>query len=276
MASLPKSRLKIRALLVLAMTSLSTLPVAAQKQGRFDSAAGSQLVQLINQSRAEAGLPALLVDRRLTEAARKHTLRMTQHKELSHQYPDEEALPLRYADENLRSDKQAENIALEPDVPLAHDGFMHSPGHRANILNPDYNAIGVGVIDTGHEIYVTEDFARRMPDYSEHQADSSLQHAIERYASERKVPLPVRKSLGALHEIACKMALNDSLDTDAPWGVARPHSVAAWTANDLEKLPPNATGLLLQPQHSTYALGVCYAPSVSHPGGAYWVVMVFY
>src|SRR5690349_20819359 len=162
-------------------------------------------MQMINQSRVSEGLEPLTVDQRLTEAARKHTLRMIQHKELSHQYDDEQALPLRFADENLRSDKQAENIALEIDAASAHHSLMHSPGHRANILNPAYNAIGVGVVNTGHEIYVTEDFASRMPDYSEHQADAAIQRTITQYATQAKVPAPTRKPLKKLHELACKM-----------------------------------------------------------------------
>lgn len=253
----------------------SSANAADAKPLQFDEEAERQLVQLINQSRTSEGLRPLTVDQRLTEAARQHTVRMTQHRELSHQYDDEETLPLRFADQNLRSDKQAENIALEIDAPSAHRSLMHSSGHRANILNPDYNAVGVGVVNTGHEIYVTEDFAERMPDYSEHQADGVLQRAIARYAAERRVPPPVRKPKKTLHELACKMALNDSLDNNAPLGEPGIHNVVEWTASDLEQLPPKAKGLLSEPTGG-YSLGVCFAPSVSHPGGVYWVVMVFY
>ena len=275
MPSLFRSSVAVVALSLWAVTSLLARPASDQNATQFDEAAERQLVQLINQSRAEDGLPALAVDQRLTQAARKHTVLMTQHKELEHQYSGEEALPLRIANENIRTDKQGENIALDVDAPGAHIALMHSPGHRANIMNPDYNAVGVGVINTGHEIYVTEDFARRQADYSEHQADIALQHAIERYAAEHKVRPPARKPLASLHEAACKMALNDSLDTSTQLGVPGIHSLLEWTANELEVLPPNAKELLAQPQQG-YSFGVCYAPSVSHPGGVYWVVMVFY
>jgi uncharacterized protein YkwD len=248
---------------------------ADSKPTQFDEAAERQVVQLINQSRVTEGLQPLAVDQRLTEAARKHTARMIQHRELSHQYDDEDALPLRFANENFRSDKQAENIALEIDAVSAHNSLMHSPGHRANIMNPAYNAVGVGVVNTGHEIYVTEDFAERMPDYSEHQADAMLQRTIARYAEELRVPAPARKPQKKLHELACQMALNDTLDNSAPLGEPGIHNVLEWTASDLGQLPPKAKDLLSQPQ-SGYSLGVCYAPSVSHPGGVYWVVMVFY
>jgi hypothetical protein len=78
-----------------------------------------------------------------------------------------------------------------------------------------------------------------------------------------------------LHEIACKLALNDSLDNRAPLGTPGVHNVLEWTTSDLEQLPSTAKSLLSQPQ-AGYSLGVCFAPSVSHPSGVYWVVMVVY
>jgi len=40
----------------------------------------------------------------------------------------------------------AENLALHPSVESAHQGLMNSPGHRANILNPNLTEIGIGII----------------------------------------------------------------------------------------------------------------------------------
>ena len=273
-------RAPLRACLLLVSLAL-ILPALASdgdmgKPGRVDEGAERQLIDLINQSRNAEGLPPLVMDQRLTLAARKHTVRMVQHKELSHQYDDENPLPLRLEAENLRSDRQAENIALEVDIEGAHQSLMRSPGHRANILNPDYNAVGVGIIRMGNDVYVTEDFAHRLPDYSEHEADAFLQHTIEKFATDRGLPRPVRKPQASLRRAACQMALNDSLDTDKPLGLPGAHGVLEWTASDLEKLPPNAKQLLAQPLHSAYSLGVCFAPSVSHAGGLYWVVMVVY
>ena len=43
----------------------------------------------------------------------------------------------------------AENLALAPNVDIAHKGLMNSPGHRANILSPSFGRVGIGVIDGG-------------------------------------------------------------------------------------------------------------------------------
>jgi len=42
-----------------------------------------------------------------------------------------------------------ENLAGAPSVEGAQTGLMNSAGHRANILNPNYSRIGIGVIDGG-------------------------------------------------------------------------------------------------------------------------------
>jgi uncharacterized protein YkwD/uncharacterized membrane protein required for colicin V production len=42
-----------------------------------------------------------------------------------------------------------ENLALAPTLDLAHEGLMNSPGHRANILNPGFRKVGIGVLDGG-------------------------------------------------------------------------------------------------------------------------------
>ena len=49
--------------------------------------------------------------------------------------------------------------ALAPTLVGAHDGLMHSPGQRANILRPQSGRLGIGVLDAGsHGLMVTQDF----------------------------------------------------------------------------------------------------------------------
>jgi uncharacterized protein YkwD len=43
-----------------------------------------------------------------------------------------------------------ENLALAPTLQSAHTGLMNSEGHRANILDPDFRRVGIGVIDNGY------------------------------------------------------------------------------------------------------------------------------
>ena len=42
-----------------------------------------------------------------------------------------------------------ENLALARSVQIAHTGLMNSPGHRANILRPEFGRVGIGIMDGG-------------------------------------------------------------------------------------------------------------------------------
>jgi len=242
----------------------------------FDDAAEAHLVDLINQARKEHGLPPLTVDPRLTQAARQHTELMVRNGDLSHQFPGEPPLQNRFADKGLPSDREGENVDLDQNAVAAHEALMHSPPHRRNILDPDYNVVGVGVLQSGPEIYVTEDFARRLPELSEPEAEAAVQSAINRYQSSHGHPSPVRKAQPRLRTIACTMAQNDAIDSRVGAHLPGVHTVFAWTAGDPAKLPKAIAGILSSGLPSGYALGACFAPSVSHPGGLYWIVMVGY
>jgi Cysteine-rich secretory protein family len=262
--------------LIVRLLFLALMATVSFAQEQFDAAGEKQLVELINQERAHEGLQALVTDERLSQAARRHTELMVKHGGLSHQFDGEPSLQARIADANLRSDRQAENVALEMDAAGAHAVLMNSPPHRANILSSNYNAVGVGVMRSGERLYVTEDFARRLPDYSEPEADAVLQKAIANYARSQGLFVPPRKPQATIRQMACDMALIDALDAGTPKSIAGVHRVLAWTATDLEQLPDGVKAVLSQPLTSGYSLGVCFASSVSHPGGIYWVVMVAY
>ena len=251
-------------------------PETPSKSAKFDTSAEAELLTLLNQARSELGLQPLAVDPRLTQAARKHSELMAQQHALSHQFSGEPALQQRFADEGLPSDRQAENVDLDQDAASAHQALMHSPPHRQNILDPDYNAIGIGVVRKGENIYVTEDFARRLPELSEPQAESEVQSAINQYEGARGLPAPLRKPQPELRKRACDLSLNDSLNDLTTAQLPGARAVFAWTAGDPNKLPKAMGRILDAGLPSGYSLGACFAPSVSHPGGVYWLVMVSY
>jgi uncharacterized protein YkwD len=60
---------------------------------------------------------------------------------------------------NINYIAAGENLALAQTVEIAHMGLMNSPGHRANILNPKFGRIGIGIMDGGiYGIMVTQNF----------------------------------------------------------------------------------------------------------------------
>ena len=106
----------------------------------------------INGARAAAGRPALATRSDLVAIARRHSQDMANDGRIYH-------------NTNLRNEAPSdwqtigENVGVGPTCSAIHQAFMNSPGHRANILDIDYNTVGVGVVVTSDgTIYVTEIF----------------------------------------------------------------------------------------------------------------------
>jgi len=270
------------AVLVVALALLSlplethVRPVIQTSSAPFDPQGEAELLALTNQARGEQGLPPLKIDPRLTQAARKHTALMAQRSQMEHQLPGEPPVPIRIANEGLAADATSENIAFSNrSVQEAHEGLMHSPPHRRAILDPGYDVVGIGVLRDGNSIWIAEDFAHTIPEYSAAQAESVVQAAIARYAELHKFYAPARRSEPELRRMACDMARRDRLDREDALHLPGVRSVLAWTASDPAQLPKRI-GQALPGQASADALGVCFARSRSHPGGVYWIVMVTY
>jgi uncharacterized protein YkwD len=117
-------------------------------------------VTLVNRERDKAGCRPLTADARLTSAAQQHSTDMARQDYFSHEDPAGEDPGRRITDAGYRWSVYGENIAAGyPDAASVMDGWMHSPGHRANILNCAFRNIGVGVaVDGAHKKYWTQDF----------------------------------------------------------------------------------------------------------------------
>src|SRR5262249_56132570 len=74
----------------------------------------------------------------------------------------EERLEDRLSKSGVPFDAVAENVAYAGSAGEAHEQLMLSSGHRANILNPQYNAVGVGVVDRKGQLYITQAVAHRV------------------------------------------------------------------------------------------------------------------
>jgi uncharacterized protein YkwD len=130
----------------------------------YDSPAERQLLTLANQARAEAGVAPLELEEGLARAARRHSALMASEKQLSHDLPGEPSLPQRLAaTSTLELGAEGENVGYAASVAEVHRGFMQSPHHRENLLNPDYNVAGFAAVRDGNRVYVTEDFGQTRP-----------------------------------------------------------------------------------------------------------------
>ena len=122
------------------------------------TAAERKVVKLVNKQRAKAGCTALRTDRRLRKAAYLHSRDMGVHHYFDHTSKDGRTPWDRIKAQGYTL-PSAENIAGGQRTPASvMDAWMHSEGHRANILNCDSKAIGVGVWKGGGGPVWTQDF----------------------------------------------------------------------------------------------------------------------
>jgi uncharacterized protein YkwD len=126
------------------------------------SPALQQVVDLTNQHRADAGLPALTVDQRLVNAAQAHSDDMAVHDTMSHTGSDGSNPGQRITAAGYSWRAWAENVAAGyPDAPSVDQGWWNSPGHRANMLSTSITQIGVGLAYSASGVpYWTQDYGR--------------------------------------------------------------------------------------------------------------------
>jgi len=127
-----------------------------------------EILQLINQKRQQHGLAPVNLENRLSSAAQTHSANMALQDFYSHTGQDGSRFSDRVSRTGYNWSRVTENIAAGfKTAASVVDGWMNSPGHRANILDGQVTQMGVGYeylsTDTGnvnYRHYWTQVFAR--------------------------------------------------------------------------------------------------------------------
>jgi uncharacterized protein YkwD len=119
----------------------------------------ARMLEMVNAERSKQGLKPLAPDPQLAEVARAHSRDMFARGYFSHVTPEGKDPFDRMRASDVRFLTAGENLAFAPTLPGAHQVLMNSPGHRANVLRPQFGRLGVGVLDGGsHGLMITQDF----------------------------------------------------------------------------------------------------------------------
>ena len=128
--------------------------------GRFETRTFNE----VNAIRVQHGLSPLLRESAIDAVAIAHSEDMLARDYFAHVNPEGQGvgdrltaagIPWRGAGENL-----AWTFGHTDPVPVSVNGWMNSPGHRANILNDSWTHTGVGIAYDGSEAYITQVFVR--------------------------------------------------------------------------------------------------------------------
>jgi uncharacterized protein YkwD len=125
-----------------------------------------QCLDEVNRVRRQNGLQRLTFYEELLPVAREYSRRMAEQRFFSHDDPEGRSVKERVEEADIKWRMVGENLAysngyVNPVAASLH-GWMNSPGHRANILAPDFNLTAVGVwIREDGTVYFTEIFLKQ-------------------------------------------------------------------------------------------------------------------
>ncbi len=237
------------------------------------SPAEKQLVDLVNHEREKAGRGKLEWNDRLAQAARKHSELLAEHQDLSHQFSGEPAIPERVGATGLRFNAVAENVAEAPGVETAHDGLMHSPGHRENILNPEYNAVGISIVQRGGELFVTQDFAHTLAAYTEKQFQDAISKDFNQARRAKKLE-PVKVVADPhLRRAACSQDMDTGKMIQSLPGAA---SLFVFSLSEPGTLPGDLRKPAADETLDRMNIGVCSQTGGKDGFSRFWVIIAFY
>ena len=124
------------------------------------------MLRLLNRDRKQHHLESVVMQDDLRSVARKHSMDMAEkdyfdHVNLKGKSPSDRLKLSRVTD--IASGENLAKIGGHGNpTQVAETGLMNSPGHRANILNGRFNAVGVGVVKSAAGVYYfTQNFAHR-------------------------------------------------------------------------------------------------------------------
>lgn len=232
-----------------ALAVCAVAAVAQAPRGRIDNlpAEAEQVFALANQARAEAGAAPLRWDAALARAAVEHCRLMVSMGTIGHRYQGEADLAVRAAAAGARFALIEENVAEAPSALEIHSAWMHSSGHRKNLLSPDVDRVGIAVIASQGELFAVADYARGSEQIS----------AAE---TERRVGQLI--AVSGVHATGSQVARAAcSADRGMPQGASDAGAtfVMRWENADLTRLPEVLTAKLASGRYRRAEVGSCPA-----------------
>jgi uncharacterized protein YkwD len=239
----------LRATAVLAATLLPAMAAMPESPAPANGTVAEQyLFSAANAERAQRGLQPLKWDETLHRAARLHAGEMAARESISHQYPGELDLPERGRAAGAKFTVIAEKVAEAWSAPEIHDAWMQSPDHRANLLDPRVNSVGISVLRRGGQLYAVEDFDRTVASMTFAEQESAIAELLKTEA--RLYMLP------NVDDARRTCAMDSGYA-----GARKPWFVQRFTTASLDRLPETLRAKLATGKYHSAAVGACEVPN---------------
>ena len=243
----------------------------AAEGGPAYSSAEQKIFEQLNQARQTAGLPPLEWNELVADAARSHARMLSHNEELAHQYPGEQTLSERLGATGVRFTRAAENVARTQYLEDVHLALMGSSGHRANMLNPRYNAVGIGVVEDAGKIYVTQDFIFLVPAYSEAEFSAAFTEELNQARKAKGIRAIDMRPDAFLRDLACSTDGDANKLSDKVNG----KYLVVFTSSEPHRLPGKMLQAASTSDYHRMNFGVCFRPDKEHGYANFWVVATF-
>src|SRR6185437_6701584 len=148
---------------------------------------------------------------------------------------------------------------------MIHDLWMHSEGHRENLLDPNVDAVGIAVIERDHEYYAVEDFANLVQSLSFNAQESAVANLLA------KSGMQIANGKVMSDQDArqtCSMSTG-YIGSRPPWYIMR------YTAHNVDELPTQLQSRLSSGKYHQAVVGAC-SENNSGPFTAYNIAVLLY
>lgn len=147
----PRRRTRLVLAVVMALAVVGSLLWQRPEPAAASAGDEAAFVDALNRVRADNGLPAFTVNVELSNLSRGHAQVMADAGEIFHADPISEGYSGQWS-------KIGENVGVGANVEVLVDAFVASAGHYANIVDPAFTQIGVGVVWKDSALYTTHRF----------------------------------------------------------------------------------------------------------------------
>lgn len=149
-----------------------------------------RLLEHANRERTERNLVPLEPSADLSSLALRHSQDMASHRSLTHLSTTGQSYLERLVDDGFHFIKIGENVAVSETFreDIIHQELMASPEHRENILDPDFDRIGIGIVYKEKKYYITQDYLQSLKILGIAEAEKKIQKEINRLRLKNSLP----------------------------------------------------------------------------------------
>lgn len=148
------------------------------------------LLNHVNNERMKRNLVPLKSSADLTSLALRHSRDMASHKKLAHLSSTGQSYIERLSEAGFYFIKIGENVVLSETFrdDIIHQKLMASPEHRGNILDPNFDKIGIGIVYKEKRYYITQDYLQSLNIFGIGEAEKKIMNQVNRLRSKNSLP----------------------------------------------------------------------------------------